>query len=75
MINQKETLHVMSNVIFPFSRDNRLLIAPVGNVRTSKELRLEIPMIYIKTTVCALTVLAAIMIGLIVPWLAIGLAF
>jgi hypothetical protein len=75
MITQRGTLKIMSNVAFPLSRNDRVLIKPVNNARTFREFWLEIPMIYIKTTLCTLTVGAAIVVGLMAPWLAKGLGF
>jgi hypothetical protein len=74
MIHQKETLKTILEFrpqvsVIPYPRvDFPNLIGSLEN--TLRDFWLKLPIIYIRTVICVITVSLGISVGLIIPWLA-----
>jgi hypothetical protein len=74
MINQKETFKTMLEFnpqvsVIPRPRvDFQNLVGPAEN--TLRDFWLKLPIVYIRTVICVITMILGVLVGLITPWLA-----
>ena len=59
-----------TSVINPPRNDCQALAAPVEITRTIRDFWLKLPLVWVRTIICAVAIILGIMAGLITPWLA-----